>query len=217
MIYPETFEDKLGFGQIRQKLKDYCLSAAGATWVDDMRFSREVEVIRTQLQQNLEFRQILEKSEAFPSRYFFDPTDWLQKIALEGNWLEADEFLNLAYSLETVMAARQFLSKAQDIYPELYRLAQPVMVTGTLVQAVTSRIDDKATVRDGASPELSRLRKRLREEQGRLRNLARLATALQRVEVPKAVLLPLGARPLVNELGHPGLDQPGANRIDPHV
>ena len=190
MIYPETFEDKLGFGQIRQKLKDYCLSAAGATWVDDMRFSREVEVIRTQLQQNLEFRQILEKSEAFPSRYFFDPTDWLQKIALEGNWLEADEFLNLAYSLETVMAARQFLSKAQDIYPELYRLAQPVMVTGTLVQAVTSRIDDKATVRDGASPELSRLRKRLREEQGRLRKLADqiYRTAVEQKWVPEGAL-----------------------------
>ncbi|MCD9019040.1 endonuclease MutS2 [Parachryseolinea silvisoli] len=190
MIYPETFEDKLGFGQIRQKLKGYCLSAAGAAWVDDMRFSREVEEIRTQLQQNLEFRQILEKSEAFPSRYFFDPTDWLQKIALEGNWLEADEFLNLAYSLETVMAARQFLSKAQDIYRELYRLAQPVMVTGTLVQAVTSRIDDKALVRDSASPELGRLRKRLREEQGRLRKLADqiYRTAVEQKWVPEGAL-----------------------------
>jgi DNA mismatch repair protein MutS2 len=190
MIYPETFEDKLGFGQIRQKLKGYCLSAAGAAWVDDMRFSREVEEIRTQLKQNLEFRQILEKSEAFPSRYFFDPTDWLQKIALEGNWLEAEEFLNLAYSLETVMAARQFLSKAQDIYPELYRLAQPVMVTGTLVQEVTSRIDDKAQVRDSASPELGRLRKRLREEQGRLRKLADqiYRTAVEQKWVPEGAL-----------------------------
>jgi DNA mismatch repair protein MutS2 len=195
MIYPETFEDKLGFGQIRQKLKGYCLSAAGAAWVDDMRFSREVEEIRTQLQQNLEFRQILEKSEAFPSRYFFDPTDWLQKIALEGNWLEAEEFLNLAYSLETVMAARQFLSKAQDIYPALYRLAQPVMVTGALVQAVTSRIDDKALVRDSASPELGRLRKRLREEQGRLR---KLADQLYRSAVEQK-WVPEGALPTIRE------------------
>jgi DNA mismatch repair protein MutS2 len=190
MIYPETFEDKLGFGQIRQKLKGYCLSAAGEAWVDDMRFSREVEVIRTQLKQNLEFRQILEKGEAFPSRYFFDPTDWLQKIALEGNWLEADEFLNLAYSLETIMAARQFLSKAQDIYPELYRLAQPVMVTAALVQAITGRIDDKAVVRDSASPELGRIRKRLREEQGRLRKLADqlYRTAVEQKWVPEGAL-----------------------------
>jgi DNA mismatch repair protein MutS2 len=190
MIYPETFEDKLGFGQIRQKLKGYCLSAAGEAWVDDMRFSREVEVIRTQLKQNLEFRQILEKGEAFPSRYFFDPADWLQKIALEGNWLEADEFLNLAYSLETVIAARQFLSKAQDIYPELYRLAQPVMVTAALVQSITSRIDDKAVVRDSASPELGRIRKRLREEQGRLRKLADqlFRTAVDQKWVPDGAL-----------------------------
>ncbi len=34
MIYPETFEVKLGFDQIRAKLKNYCLSSAGQSWVD---------------------------------------------------------------------------------------------------------------------------------------------------------------------------------------
>ena len=103
MIYPESFEQKLGFDQIRIKLKGYCHSPAGEEWVDRMGFSTEADFIRTLLKQNLEFRQIIEKGESFPSRYFFDPSEWIQKISIEGNWLEAEHFLNLAYSLETII------------------------------------------------------------------------------------------------------------------
>ncbi|HTE33905.1 MAG TPA: hypothetical protein VK666_26165, partial [Chryseolinea sp.] len=103
MIYPESFEEKLGFDQIRQKLKGYCLSTAGEDWVDQMTFSPQVDVVKRLLKQNLEFRQVLEKGEAFPSRYFFDAGEWLRKIGVEGNWLEADDFLSLAYSIDTIV------------------------------------------------------------------------------------------------------------------
>src|SRR4051812_27667598 len=129
MIFPETFEQKLGFDTIRQRIKGYCLSQSGAAWVEKMRFSTEAEFIKTLLRQSLEFRQILEKAEAFPSRFFFDGQDWLQKISLEGNYLDAVEFLNLANALETVIASRNFLQKSKDIYPQLNKLAEPVSVT----------------------------------------------------------------------------------------
>ncbi len=190
MIYPAELEIKLGFDQIRAKLKSYCFSNAGAEWVDRMRFSNQGDFIKTLLKQNLEFRQILEKGEPFPSRYFFDATDWLQKITLEGNWLEAEEFLNLAYALETIVACKAFLVKSQDIYPELFRLTEPVAVTSQLSQAIHATIDDKAHVRDTASPELAKLRKRLREEQARLRKLAEqiFRTASEEKWVPDGAL-----------------------------
>ncbi|MBL0742921.1 endonuclease MutS2 [Chryseolinea lacunae] len=172
MIYPDSFEEKLGFNQIRQKLKAYCHSPAGEDWVDRMRFSSEHDFIRVLLKQNLEFRQILEKGETFPSQHFLDASDWIQKIALEGNWLEADEFLQLAYSLETIIACKNFLVKNAEVYPELFRMTEPVTVTASLVQNITTKIDDKAMVRDSASVELGRVRKKLRDEQGRLRKLA---------------------------------------------
>ena len=61
-----------------------------------MRFSNNAEFIRVLLHQSLEFKQILEKGENFPSRHFFDSAEWLQKISLEGNWLESEDFLKLA-------------------------------------------------------------------------------------------------------------------------
>src|SRR5688572_1308507 len=129
MIFPENLELKLGVDQIRQRLISFCLSAAGAKWVDRMRFSTDAEFIRILLKQNLEFRQILEKGEGFPSQHFFDGEDWLKRIGLEGNYLEAEEFLKLSQSLETILAAKIFLVKSKELYPQLHQLSEPVSIT----------------------------------------------------------------------------------------
>lgn len=172
MIYPDTLEEKLGFDQIRIKLKSFCMSTAGADWVEDMNFCTDAELIKILLKQNLEFRQILEKGEAFPSRHFHDATDWLNIIAVEGNYIDADQFIKMSLSLETILACKNFLYKTEELYPELFRLAEPVMITARLTDLVRQKIDDKASVRDSASADLGKIRKKLRDEQNRLRRLA---------------------------------------------
>jgi DNA mismatch repair protein MutS2 len=172
MIFPETLESKLGVDQIRQRLKSYCLSVAGTEWIDRMRFSKDADFLRILLRQNLEFKQILEKSETFPSQHFFDGEEWLKRIALEGNYLEAEEFLKLSQALETILACKNFLVKAKEIYPQLHKLSEPVVLTGQLSQQIYAKIDDRGIVKDIASPELGRIRKKLRDEQHRLRKLA---------------------------------------------
>jgi DNA mismatch repair protein MutS2 len=190
MIYPDTIEQKLGFDQIREKLKRYCSSPAGEGWVDEMRFNKDAQSIRTLLKQNLEFKQILEKGEPFPTRYFSDPSEWFQKISLEGSWLDAEEFLNLAYSLETIIACKIFLTKSAETYPELFKMSGVIAVPATLHQLIFTKIDDKAVVRDNATGELSRIRKKLREEQARLRKLADqiFRTAVNESWVPEGAL-----------------------------
>jgi DNA mismatch repair protein MutS2 len=172
MIYPAELEQKLGFDQIRQKLKSHCLSPAAEALVDQMQFSKDIEFIKTLLLQNIEFRLLLEKSEDFPSRYFFDPAEWIAKISLEGNYLDELEFLNFAYASQTIIASKSFLTKAKDVYPQLYKVCEPVTVTQHLPHLILAKIDDTASVKDGASAELSRIRKKLRDEQNRLRKLA---------------------------------------------
>ncbi len=172
MIYPETFEAKLGFDQIRTKLKNYCHSIAGQTWVDNMKFNTDFEFIKTLLNQNIEFRLIIEKGEPFPSRNFVDPAEWIKKISLEGNWLDADEFLSLAYGIETILACKTFLQKNAEHYPHLHSLLTPVNITSQLSSQVFARIDDKAMVKDSASVDLGKVRKKLRDEQFRLRKIA---------------------------------------------
>jgi DNA mismatch repair protein MutS2 len=195
MIFPDTFEQKLGFDTIRHKLRSYCLSEAGGEWVERIRFSTDADFIRILLKQSLEFRQIIEKGEAFPYRFFFDGSEWLKKIALEGNYLDAEDLLKLANAVETVLAARTFLSKAKEIYPQLFKLAEPVLISAQVPQLVYSKIDDKAQVKDSASPELGRIRKKLRDEQAQLR---RLTDQLFRQAVAEK-WVPEGALPTIRE------------------
>jgi DNA mismatch repair protein MutS2 len=171
MIYPEVLEQKLGFDVIRQRIKSFCLSSAGAEWIDRMKFSIDAEFIKVLLRQNLEFKQILDKGDPFPSNHFFDADDWLKRISLEGNYLEADEFTKLAQALETIVACKNFLVKSKEIYPYLFKLSEPVNITSQLPLVIYSKVDDKSVVKDSASHELGRVRKKLREEQSRLRKL----------------------------------------------
>ena len=195
MIFPDSLETKLGFDTIRQRIRSYCLSNSGADWVDRMKFSVDHDFIRILLRQSLEFRQILEKGENFPARHFYDGHEWLQKIAMEGNYLDAEDFLKLAYALETINAARTFLEKSQDLYPQLWKLAEPLTVTAQQSRIIHDRIDDKAIVRDSASAELGHIRKKLRDEQQKLR---RLADQLYRQAVTEK-WVPEGALPTVRE------------------
>jgi DNA mismatch repair protein MutS2 len=190
MIFPETLETKLGVDQIRQRLKSYCLSISGTEWVDRMQFGTDPEFIRVLLKQSLEFRQILEKGEAFPSQHYFDGDQWLKRISLQGNYLEADEFLNLGYALETVIACKNFLVKGKEIYPQLHKLSEPVAITAEIPKAIHFTIDDKAIVRDSASPDLGKIRRRLRDEQTKLRRLTDqlFRNAVQENWVPEGAL-----------------------------
>ncbi|HEY0771262.1 MAG TPA: endonuclease MutS2, partial [Sphingobacteriaceae bacterium] len=195
MIFPDSLEEKLGVDQIRQRLKSFCFSGAGAAWVDRMRFGVDAEFIKILLRQSLEFKQILEKGENFPSQHYFDGDDWLKRIALEGNYLEADEFLKLAQALDTILQSRAFLTKAKEIYPQLHKLAEPVTITSQVPQMIHDKIDERSLVKDSASPDLGKTRKRLREEQTRLR---RLADHLFRQAVEQK-WVPEGALPTIRE------------------
>ncbi len=171
MNYPNDFEVKLGFDQIRQKLSAYCLSSLGSDLVDRLCFYADATHVSILLKQNLEFKQILEKGENFPSNHFINPDEIFKKVSLEGNYLDETEFLQLVYSLNTIIACRDFLVKTHEFYPTLFQLTLPVAISKAIGQRILSTIDEKATVKDSASAELNRIRKKLRDEQGRLRKL----------------------------------------------
>jgi DNA mismatch repair protein MutS2 len=172
MIYPQSFESKVGFDQLRQRLASYCLSPAGVKKVEAMSFGTDKALLVEQLSQTNEFKQILERSLDFPSRHFFDATEWLAKAAIEGNFLDERELLQLLQSMQTIAACKAFLIKFKEEFPVLFQLSVPIENTLVLQKQLSAAIDDTAQIKDTASVELQRLRRKLREEQGRLRKMA---------------------------------------------
>lgn len=73
MIYPQNFEQKIGFDQIRQLLKDKCLSTLGEEKVSDMGFSEQYEVVEENLNQVTEFVRIIQEEDGFPTNFFRCP------------------------------------------------------------------------------------------------------------------------------------------------
>ncbi|MEQ1586354.1 MAG: Smr/MutS family protein [Cyclobacteriaceae bacterium] len=171
MVFPSEFEQKLGFDQIRHRLKNYCLSTLGIRMVDEMGFSADFTAIQTLQKQNLEFKLILEKGDEFPSSNYSDPTEYFKTAAVQDSFLEEEAFHNILLSLQTILACRKFLVTNQEPYPELFKLTQSVSVSLELVKVIESKFDDKGQVRDNASAELGKIRKRIRDEQFRVKRL----------------------------------------------
>ena len=171
MVYPIDCEQKLGFDLVRQHLKNYCLSTLGQKCVDEIRYSSAHLVIKDLLQQNLEFKQILEKGDAIPTSNYFDPEDLLPTIAIEDSFIEEEAFIRIIGSLQTVFEFKLFLEKSRESYPSLFLLSQPVRFPRQAWSSLQSKFDDHGKIKDNASHELGHIRKKLKEEQGRARKL----------------------------------------------
>lgn len=195
MQYPTDFEVRLGFDQIRQRLIDHCLSSLGTHLVNEIRFHGSTDIISQLLRQNLEFKQIFEKGESFPNTHFINPEELLKKASIEGNYLDEPDFLALAYSLQTILSCKDFLVKNKEVYPSLFDLTQSVLITKNAPHLILSIIDDNSTVKDSASPELQRVRKKLRDEQGRVR---KLVDQVYRYAIEQA-WVPEGALPTIRD------------------
>jgi DNA mismatch repair protein MutS2 len=171
MIYPVDFEQKIGFDQIRLKLKGHCLSSLGSREVDGIYFSSEFAQVKQLLLQSLEFKQIFERGESFPASHYFDPTELYPTIAIEDSFVEEESFRLLVLSFQAILAATDFLQKNKEAYPTLFQLSTEVKLTEQFVAAIQSKFDEQGKLKDNASTELARLRKLLREEEGKVRRL----------------------------------------------
>ena len=171
MTYPQNFETKIGFDNIRKLLKEKCLSTLGKSMVDGMAVSSEHDTIGEWLEQTREFRRIQEENDDFPLQYFFDVRDAIRRIRLENTHLEEDEIFDLRRSLQTINDIVRYLRRgiepgdddtmAAPLYPALFRLTADVTTYPQLVQAIDQILDKFGHIKDNASAELLTIRKEL--------------------------------------------------------
>ena len=167
MIYPQNFEQKIGFDQIRQLLKEKCLSTLGEERVTDMAFSDRFSEVEERLDQVTEFVRILQEEDNFPAQYFFDVRPSLKRIRVEGMYLDEQELFDLRRSLETIRDIVRFLQKSEDEeentspYPCLKRLAGDITVFPQLIGKINGILSPYGKIKDNASAELARIRREL--------------------------------------------------------
>ena len=183
MIYPKTFEDKIGFNEIRTLLRERCLSYLGKEEVDKITFMDNVKAINTQLSRVREFRRLQEEEENFPLNYFFDVRQSVARLRLEGTHMEEDELFDLRRSLGTVNDIVTYLNRTDEDaavaatddgwrkdpvypYPALHELAEGVVTFPQILQRIDQILDKFGKIRDTASPELLNIRRELAKVEG---------------------------------------------------
>ena len=175
MIYPQNFEQKIGFDSIRHLLKEKCLSTLGQERVDEMNFSESFKDINEWLEQVMEFIRIIQEEDSFPDQYFFDVRPSLKRIRVEGMYLDEQELFDLRRSLETIRDIIHFLTltpndeeqeKENSPYPALQKLAGDIIVFPQLITRINNILDKFGKIKDNASSELLRIRRELASTAG---------------------------------------------------
>ncbi len=170
MIYPQNFEQKIGFDQIRQLLKGKCLSTLGEERTEEMAFSDDYNEINRRLEQVTEFIRIIQEEDEFPDQYFFDVRPSLKRIRVEGMYMDEQELFDLRRSLETIRDIVRFLQQTDEDdetsgenspYPALHELAGDIMVFPQLITRINNILDKFGKIKDNASAELLRIRREL--------------------------------------------------------
>jgi DNA mismatch repair protein MutS2 len=72
MIYPLNSLQKLGFDDIKNSIKNFCISEMGRGMVDKMQFMSNYDQINKFLRQTNEFKNIIENDQPLPIQSFFD-------------------------------------------------------------------------------------------------------------------------------------------------
>ena len=182
MIYPNSFENKIGFNEIRTLLRERCLSSLGKEEIDKIAFMDDMKAINTQLARVREFRKLQEEAEDFPISYFFDVRQSVARLRLEGTHLEEDELFDLRRSMGTICDIVAYLNRCDEDeasisqdgwkhepvypYPALHELADGVMTYPQILQRIDQILDKFGKIRDTASPELNNIRRELAKTEG---------------------------------------------------
>ena len=163
MIYPQNFEEKIGFDNIRALLKGKCLSDLGRERVAGMSFATSLHVIENEIDMTVELMSIMSSEADFPVNHFYDMRQSLKKIRIEGTWMSEQEIFDLRRSLQTVADIASFFGGEDDgeRYPALKRLAADVVLFPDVVKRIDAIIDKFGKVKDNASARLREIRMEL--------------------------------------------------------
>ena len=196
MIYPQNYEQKIGFDEIRRMLKGHCQSSLGRERVDEMAFSADVGVVNEQMEQIREFRRLMQATEKPEMNYFFDVRESVARIRLENTHLEENELWDLRRSLETIGKIVDFLQKREEgdkwkensleaddapRYPALYRLSEGVLTFPAMIRRIDSILDKFGKIKNSASMTLAGIRHDMEQTAGSIsRTLYTILHAAQR-------------------------------------
>ncbi|MBO5720909.1 MAG: endonuclease MutS2, partial [Bacteroidales bacterium] len=184
MIYPNNFEQKIGFDKIRNKIKELCLSPLGQEATDKITFSTNYNNIIKMVEECNEFLSIIESEKDFPCDHFYDVRVALKRLKVVGTYIDTNELFDLRRSLASIINIINFLRTGEDEekiqYPRLKSLTDNIITFPYILKESDRIIDKFGHIKDSASPALYDIRREITSKVNSIsRNLANILRKAQ--------------------------------------
>ena len=177
MIYPESFEHKIGFTAVRELVKARCLSTLGAEYCAEMKFSTTYEYVNRLLTSTAEMLAIINSDESIPLGNIHDMTSCIKAIRVPGTFISAPDLLKVRQSLGAIIEIESFFAhhRVDDStpYPVLDSIAQDLAPFPLITSTIDRIIDRFGNVKDNASPGLAEIRSSLSATTGTINSIMR--------------------------------------------
>ena len=166
MIYPASFEQKIGFDRVREQIAALCTMRAARERIAAEGFSTSPREIEHRLALADEMRLVLDMERDFPGGEYPDVDHIVAKLRVEGTFLGVEEVVTLGRALAAVGGIVEFLLNRAERYPALHARTRGVEAFPEIVRRIATIVDRFGNVRDNASPALQEIRRAIREREG---------------------------------------------------
>ena len=152
MTIDSRLEQKLGFDRIRRIISDRCSTAYAAERTATETFSTDPADIRRRLVLTDEMRLIMMFEDSFPSGGFIDCIDFLKPLERSSSAIDLISLRKLRTMLDTLRKVTSFFNGIKEgIYPNLKRMAAPIMGFPEVQRRIDGILDRYGEVKDTAS------------------------------------------------------------------
>lgn len=179
MIYPKNFENKIGFGIVRNAVAERCATASGREFsARAIAFSNDFSAVSAALNATAEMLSIITAgNDNLPLERVGDIRRPLLAVRIEGTFLAVDDLALVRNTLNAFSEIVTFFKGEEQakLYPRLTTITSALGDFPDLVRIIDRVIDRYGNVLDSASPELADIRRELARAQGSI------ASAMRRV------------------------------------
>ena len=154
--------ERLDFFRIRELLAGYAMTGLGRALALAIHPVTRVALVRRWLDQVTELQRLIEERGVPPFGGITDVREIVQRCAPPLR-VSVEEMAQVGATLAGTHALCEYLRNLPESYVELRHLAQRIGDFRTIAERITAVIDERAQVRDSASPKLQRIRAEIAE------------------------------------------------------
>lgn len=160
---------KLEFDKIKQHILTFVTSQLGIELVENILPYTNKNIIERELKLTVEMKDLLVYDDPFSIDGIKDIRIALRRCEIEESFLMPSDFLDIKSVLVVSRLVREYLSKRNQKYPNLWELARNIFVNRVLEYNIEEIIDETGNVKDNASPELRQIREEILRKQDYVR------------------------------------------------